>query len=80
MKRPRIVTEFEYNVTANHKITVRASARRVNEYEATGLTIELFTQHGEEYDQVLDEDTNLDLEEEAIRELTTKSFELKFRE
>lgn len=80
MKKPRIVTEFDYHVTANHKITVRASARKVNEYEATGLTIELFTQEGDEYDQVLDEETNLDLEEEAIRELTTKSFELKFRE
>ena len=79
MKR-RLETEFDYYVTKNHKITVKASARKVNEYEAIGLNIKLLTQDGDDYDHVLDEETHLDLEEQAIRELTAKKLEIKFGE
>lgn len=72
----KLETTFTYQVSPGHKIEVRAKAGRVTGSSAKKLELELFTLDGEEYDMVLDEETNLDLEETAIQELYVRKYEV----
>jgi hypothetical protein len=73
----KLRTRFRHKISDSHEIEVVAKARSVTSYGAKNLKIKLYTPDGEEYDQVLDEESNLELEEAAVHELYMKKFELK---
>lgn len=72
----QLETSFIYQVSPGHKIEVRAKANSVNSSGARRLRLDLYTIDGDEYDMVLDEETNLDLEETAIQELYVRKYEV----